>query len=207
MTRGAVWPRVLALAGWLYLLTPVTAPAQRAHSASKPDTAQAPETNDELQPDTLPTMPRGMTVAVLREGDSLFHGRGGCFACHGSEAEGLPAAGDGFTAGLSYVQPNWQAIAQLIAHGLDDVETRSPIRMPPRGARDDLTDSEIQAVAAYVWAIAQTHGEPWPGGHSSHIAMLPPGATKGTAGLYEARSRRLSPDARSPSTSTMANQR
>jgi mono/diheme cytochrome c family protein len=167
----------------LLLLTLAVAPlaAQRQHAP------QQAQTNDEMQPNTLPHMPAGMTVDMLQRGDSLFHGAAGCFACHGSEAEGLPAAGDGFTAGLSFVQPDWKAIQDLIAHGLSDAETRAPIRMPARGARGDLSDAAIRDLAAYVWAIAQVHGEPWPGGHTLH--SLPPGATQGTAGLVERRGR------------------
>lgn len=40
--------------------------------------------------------------------------------------------------------------------------------MPARGAESNLTDDEIRHVAAYVWGISQTRGEPWPGGHQSH---------------------------------------
>jgi mono/diheme cytochrome c family protein len=152
--------------------------ASRAHAQVQPA-----QTNDEMQPSTLPVLPYGMSIQQIVHGDSLFHGRGGCFACHGAEAQGLPAAGDGFTTGLNYVQAKWQDIAQLIARGLPDALTRAPIRMPARGARGDLTNDELRAVAAYVWAISQTHGEPWPGGHTGHEGMLPPGATKGTAGL------------------------
>lgn len=135
---------------------------------------------DEMQPDTLPTLPPGMTVEMLRQGDSLFHGRGGCFGCHGIEGQGLPAAGDAVTVELDYVAYNWRSIDSLIASGMPDALTRSPIAMPARGARGDLTAEDIRRVAAYVWAISQTHGEPWPGGHALHIGMVPLGSTAGT---------------------------
>lgn len=147
----------------------------------------APQTNDEVQPSKLPSLPKGITLEMLVRGDALFHGRGGCFACHGSEAQGLPAAGDAITTGLSYAQPQIADISEVIEHGLSDALTRSPIRMPARGARGDLSDAEIRELAAYVWAISKVHGEPWPGGHADHSAMLPPGATRGTAGLVQKR--------------------
>ena len=53
--------------------------------------------------------------------------------------------------------------------------------MPPRGGKSDLTPDETRAIAAYVWAISQTRGEPWPGGHATHASMVPPGSTAGTA--------------------------
>jgi mono/diheme cytochrome c family protein len=135
---------------------------------------------DEMQPDTLPALPPGMTIAMLQAGDSLFHGRAGCFGCHGIEGQGLPAAGDALSVGLDYVAYNWRSIDSLIASGIPDALTRSPIAMPARGARGDLTAEEIRRVAAYVWAISQTHGEPWPGGHASHAGMAPVGSTAGT---------------------------
>ena len=150
---------------------------------SKPD-ARQPDispTNEDLQPDHLPPLPFGVTVADLVEGDRIFHSSGGCFACHGAEGEGLPAAGAPVTTGLAYVQLDVTQIAKLITDGLPDANTRSPIAMPPRGARGNLTRQEIDRVAEYVWAIAQVRGEPWPGGHASHFHLIPPGSTLGTA--------------------------
>ena len=129
----------------------------------------------------LPPLPTGMTVDMLVRGDELFHGRAGCFACHGSEAQGLPAAGDGITSSLAYARHEWGSIDSLIRAGIPDAITRSPIAMPARGARGDLTSEETQRLAAYVWAISVVRGEPWPGGHTSHAGMAPPGSTKGTA--------------------------
>lgn len=138
-------------------------------------------TNEDLQPTHLPPLPYGVADSDLVEGDRIFHSTGGCFACHGAEGEGLPAAGSGITTGLAYVQPDVPSIAKLIADGLPDEYTRAPIAMPPRGARGNLTPHEIGVVADYVWAIAQTRGEPWAGGHTSHFHLIPPGSTSGTA--------------------------
>ncbi|CAN5882373.1 hypothetical protein BH11GEM1_BH11GEM1_22770 [soil metagenome] len=151
---------------------------------AKPDNASlraGSSTNEELQPAQLPTLPPGMTTDVLADGDRIFHSTGGCFACHGAEGEGLPAAGAAITTGLAYVPIDVKAIATLIAQGLPDADTRSPIAMPPRGARGNLTPVEIEHVASYVWVISQTRGEPWPGGHASHFRLIPPGSTSGTA--------------------------
>lgn len=150
---------------------------------SKPD-AQQPgvsPTNEDLQPAVLPPLPFGVADSDLVAGDRIFHSTGGCFACHGAEGEGLPAAGSAITTGLAYVQPDVASIATLIADGLPDEYTRSPIAMPPRGARGTLTPHEIGLVADYVWAIAHVRGEPWPGGHTSHFHLIPPGSTSGTA--------------------------
>lgn len=139
------------------------------------------KTHDDLQPATLPPLPAGMTLADIVRGDSVYHGKGACFACHGLEAEGRPAAGDALTVSLAWAQYDWRSIDSLIDAGIPQTITRSPIPMPPRGGRSDLTDGEVQSVAAYIWAISQTRGEPWPGGHPSHGTMVPAGADQGTA--------------------------
>jgi mono/diheme cytochrome c family protein len=138
-------------------------------------------TNEEGQPPKLPKLPAGMTLDLIRAGDSLFHGKGNCFACHGADATGLPDAGSALTVGLNFVPTEWRPIDSLIGVGIPDAITRSAIRMPPRGGKSDLTPDETRAIAAYVWAISQTRGEPWPGGHESHAAMEPPGSTAGTS--------------------------
>jgi mono/diheme cytochrome c family protein len=159
--------------------------AQQAPRAAEKTTKTRPsyavETNEELQSAVLPTLPVGMTIEMLVRGDELFHGRAGCFACHGAEAQGLPAAGDGITTALFYARHEWASIDSLIRVGIPDAITRSPIAMPARGARGDLTQEETQRLAAYVWAISVVRGEPWPGGHATHAGMAPPGSTKGTA--------------------------
>lgn len=160
-------------------------------AAARPGAAQAPTpgdtatrglpTDEEGQPPKLPPLPPNMTLELIRDGDGLFHGKGNCFACHGADATGLPDAGSALTRGLNFVPTEWRPIDSLIAAGIPEAIARSAIRMPPRGGKSDLTSGEMRAIAAYVWAISQSRGEPWPGGHVTHAAMVPPGATTGTA--------------------------
>ena len=180
-----------AAAGALLVLSPSALWAQGEHvqQANAQRERASVETHDELQPATLPPLPKGMTIATIVQGDSIYHGKGNCFACHGAEAEGLPAAGDALTVSLNWAQYDWASIDSLIDHGIPQQLTRSPIQMPPRGGKSNLTDDETRRVAAYIWAISQTRGEPWPGGHASHESMVPPGATKGTATRALIRSR------------------
>ena len=177
--------------------TPIAAHAQRSSRAGARIVATFEvETNDELQPATLPALPPGMTIDKIVDGDRLFHARGGCFACHGAEAQGLPSAGDGITSALFYARHEWKSLDSLITVGIPDVLTRSPIAMPARGARGDLTESEINHLAAYVWAISAVRGEPWPGGHASHGGMVPWGSTKGTAPIRPVRPNGITPQRR-----------
>lgn len=139
------------------------------------------ETNEEGQPASLPTLPPAMTLDLIRSGDSLFHGKGNCFACHGADATGLPDAGSALTMGLNFVPLEWRPIDSLITAGIPDPITRSAIAMPGRGGKSDLAPEETRAIAAYVWAISQVRGEPWPGGHETHASMIPVGSTTGTS--------------------------
>ncbi|HJQ10657.1 MAG TPA: cytochrome c [Gemmatimonadaceae bacterium] len=148
--------------------------AQPAHP-QKTGNGTPSKTHDDLQPPTLPPLPAGMTIQMIVAGDSIYHGQGNCAACHGIEAQGLPAAGDALTVGLNYAQPKWESIDSVIYLGIPERLTRSPIQMPPRGGRSDLTPEQVRRVAAYIWAISQTRGEPWPGGHQTHFAMTPLG--------------------------------
>ncbi len=167
--RRPILPRGRAIAILAMLLPTALVAQQSTRGAEKPRARYTVETNEDLQPTVLPTMPYGMTVDMLVEGDRLFHGKGGCVNCHGSEAQGLAARGKTLTAGVQYVPAgDWNALDSLINVGLPDGMTRSPIAMPARGQHGDLGVEETRAVAAYVWAISQTKGEPWSGGHALH---------------------------------------
>ena len=128
------------------------------------------DTDEDAQPRTLPRLPSGMTTQMIVQGDSIFHGKGGCVTCHGPDAGGMPASGSAITRGLGFIPPEWRPIDSLITAGIPEAITRSPIAMPPRGAQSNLTPEETRLIAAYVWAITHVRGEPWPGGHRTHAA-------------------------------------
>lgn len=127
------------------------------------------DTDEEAQPDSLPPLPFGMTFDMIRDGDRLYRGKGGCVNCHGTEEQGLAGRGKTLTAGLHFLPPgDWRGVDSIIAVGLPDAVTRSPVAMPARGQHGDLDAEEMRAIAAYVWAVSSVRGEPWPGGHTSH---------------------------------------
>jgi mono/diheme cytochrome c family protein len=156
---------LFALGLWLF---PTFGAAQERGRA--PARADASDLNEDGQAAKLPALPRGMTLDLIREGDALFRGKGGCTTCHGPDGGGMPASGSGITAGLNFVPNEWGPIDSLIKTGVPEPATRTPILMPPRGAASNLTDDESRRIAAYVWAISQVRGEPWPGGHKTHEA-------------------------------------
>lgn len=123
---------------------------------------------DRWQPKSLPSLPSGVTLAMIRAGDSVFHGKGGCNTCHGPDAFGMPNSGSALTLGLGFIPIEPRAIDSLVTAGIPEAITRTSIAMPPRGVASNLTPDETRQVAAYVWAIAHTADEPWPGGHRTH---------------------------------------
>ena len=125
--------------------------------------------DEDGQKPMLPPLAPGMTLGQIVEGDSLFHGKGGCEDCHGSEGQGLPARGKTLTSAIHFVPVgDWSALDSLILVGMAEGRTRSPVAMPARGLHGDLKASEARAIAAYIWAISQVKGEPWTGGHKLH---------------------------------------
>ena len=136
------------------------------------------QTDEDGQPANLPALPSGMTQAMIRQGDSLYHGKAGCNTCHNNSGTGVPAGGSGLTGGLAHIPTDWRAIDSLVTEGLPESKTRTPVAMPGRGAQSNLTPEETRLVSAYVWAIATVRGEPWrPGGRERTRAQIgAPGA-------------------------------
>jgi cytochrome c5 len=161
---------------WLLLFGLLAAPAAAAQEQgdARMTRGAAVDTHEDGQPRKLPSLPSGMTLTMIRQGDSLFHGKGGCVTCHGQEANGMPNMGSALTGGLLFIPPQWSVIDSAIQAGVPEPLTRTTNAMPARGARSDLTPEESRLIAAYVWASSQTRGEPWPGGHSTHGAPVSP---------------------------------
>lgn len=93
------------------------------------------------------------TPALIARGDSVFHGSGNCYACHGSKAEGL--------VGPSLVDAEWihskgtaEEIATQVMKGVSKEESKSGIPMPPKGG-STISDADVKAVAAYVHSLSQ----------------------------------------------------
>jgi mono/diheme cytochrome c family protein len=93
------------------------------------------------------------TPALIARGDSVFHGPGNCYACHGSKAEGL--------VGPSLVDAEWihskgtmEEIAAHVATGIPKEQSKSGIPMPAKGG-SNISDDDVKAVAAYVHSLSQ----------------------------------------------------
>jgi mono/diheme cytochrome c family protein len=90
--------------------------------------------------------------AAVALGDSLFHSKGNCYACHGANAQGA--------VGPSLIDAEWihsdgsyDAIVKQITTGVTAEQSKSKIPMPPMGGAQ-ITDDEVKAVAAYVYSLS-----------------------------------------------------
>ncbi|MES2522671.1 MAG: cytochrome c [Gemmatimonadota bacterium] len=103
-----------------------------------------------------PALPAAVTPANVALGDSLFNS-GGCQRCHGQKGVGAPngPALDG----QKWVQlqtGSFEEIVGIITTGVPATAIKDPTRknaMRPRGGNMQLTDPQIQAVAAYVYTL------------------------------------------------------
>jgi mono/diheme cytochrome c family protein len=96
--------------------------------------------------------PAGVTPAAITQGDSIFHGKGNCYACHGSNAEGT--IGPNLTdAEWIHSDGSYDAIVKQVTTGVPKEASKTGIVMPPRGG-STITDDEVKAVAAYVYSLS-----------------------------------------------------
>jgi cbb3-type cytochrome c oxidase subunit III len=97
-------------------------------------------------------LPTGVTEGMVRLGENLFLGKGGCALCHGTDATGLlgPDLTDDewLDAKGSYL-----TIGRIIVRGVPAEESTRGVAMPPRGG-SDISPRDIERAAAYVWYLS-----------------------------------------------------
>ena len=104
-----------------------------------------------------PSVPAGVTPASIAMGDSIFN-TGACQRCHGLKGVGAQN-GPSLVAGpWLHSTGKFEEIAAVITTGvartaLNDQTRRFP--MNPRGGPMNLSDDQVNAVAAYVYSISR----------------------------------------------------
>ena len=94
-----------------------------------------------------------VTPALITKGDSVYHGPGNCYACHGTKGEGL--VGPNLTdAEWIHSKGTYDEIDAQINHGVTKEESKSGIPMPPKGG-STISDEDVKACAAYVHSLSQ----------------------------------------------------
>ena len=141
---------------------PAAAPAPRVAGL----TSGEPGPPEGMHPDAGRTVlaslpvPPGATADQVALGDRIFHGEvdgGTCTGCHGSDARGSPQAPSLIDGKWLHSDGSLQRITRTIMDGVPKPKNYE-VPMPPRGGAP-LTDSEVTAVAAYVWAISHPDGK------------------------------------------------
>ena len=140
---------------------PITpAPAVAAATSGEPSPPEGTHPDAGRTMLALLPVPAGATKDEVALGDRIFHGEaagGTCTGCHGSDAKGSRQA-------PSLVNGHWvqsdgslTSIEQVIANGVPKPRNYSD-PMPPKGGAE-LSNSDVAAVAAYVWAISHPNGK------------------------------------------------
>ena len=136
-----------------------SAPLQAARKVATLSTADEVPPPEGIHPEagmqsaSLPTPP-GETPEAVALGGRIFRGEvagGTCAGCHGSDAGGGPIGAD-LTAGTwLWGDGSLASIKHTILVGVAKPKEH-PGAMPPKGGAD-LSDAQLDAVSAYVWAV------------------------------------------------------
>lgn len=93
-----------------------------------------------------------VTDAMIREGREVYHGPGGCAACHGENLGGGPIA-------PSLADDSWKhgdgspgAILHVVRTGVNGTAMMA--------LAGGISDEQARRVAAYVWAVSQGRASP-----------------------------------------------
>jgi mono/diheme cytochrome c family protein len=124
---------------------------QQAEEATPETTPVASEATPAAMP--AGELPEGVTAEMVAEGNTLFHGAGICFTCHGQDAKGVAGLGVDLTdAEWLHSDGSYDAIVNQIMHGVTATESKTGVAMPPKGG-SAITDEQVKAVAAYVYSL------------------------------------------------------
>lgn len=99
-------------------------------------------------------LPAGVTADMVAQGETIFHGQGICFTCHGQQGTGGPLAPSlNDQEWINIETGNFEEIVSLIQTGVPQpVEFQAP--MPPNGGAA-LNDEQRRQVAAYVYSLSR----------------------------------------------------
>jgi glucose/arabinose dehydrogenase/mono/diheme cytochrome c family protein len=138
--------------------------AQPVMAAPAPAGRQATSSREVLPPEgihpdagqqaaDLP-VPAGFTKEQVALGARVFHGEVGgatCAGCHGSDAKGSPVGADLTTGKWLWSDGSFKGIEATVKNGVPEPKEHNGA-MPPMGGVE-LSEADLQAVSAYVWAL------------------------------------------------------
>jgi glucose/arabinose dehydrogenase/mono/diheme cytochrome c family protein len=138
-----------------------------AAAPSVASVGKAPDPNvgppEGIHPDAGATaalpIPPGATAAQVALGERIFHGQadgGTCAGCHGLNAKGTPLGPDLTSGKWLWGSGDLADITRIITDGVASPKKYRSV-MPPMGGAQ-LSQSDVAAVAAYVWALGHRSG-------------------------------------------------
>jgi glucose/arabinose dehydrogenase/cytochrome c5 len=154
--HGRIW-RVTSYGSADAKIAPAPSPTVAAASSGNAEPPEGMHADASRSDTNALPVPAGATRDEVALGDRIFHGEaadGTCTGCHGSDAKGSPQAPSLVNGNWSFGDGSLKAIAQTITNGVPRPKNYSD-PMPPRGGAS-LSDSDVTAVAAYVWAISHS---------------------------------------------------
>jgi mono/diheme cytochrome c family protein len=102
-----------------------------------------------------PKVPPQVTAANVEKGQAIFKSAGLCFACHGPDAQGTAAAPKLIDRQFVHSDGSYDGIVAYLKKGVSKEDSKTGMAMPPRGG-SNISDDDVNLVAAYVWSIS--HG-------------------------------------------------
>jgi len=93
-----------------------------------------------------------ITEQLIRDGRAIFRGHGGCVACHGAKLEGIVGPTLRDHKWKDAANGDYAAIVRVITTGVPN----TVMVARPNG----ISDAQIAAVAAYVWAVSRGKAVP-----------------------------------------------
>ena len=132
------------------------APAPKGAASTGSAEARPPEgihPDAGRDPAALP-VPKGFTKAQVKLGNRIFHGDvadGTCGGCHGADGKGSPVAPDLTSGNWLWSDGSLQGLETTIKNGVPEPRAH-PGAMPPMGGVT-LSQADLDAVSAYVWAL------------------------------------------------------
>ena len=145
---------------WIGVVTLATAGWLMACGGDAGDTEEPAETPAETPapaPAPAPTgttgaAPEGATPEMVTAGQAIFTGKGMCMSCHGPTATGTPLAPNLTDIEWLNISGEYAEIQNLVRTCVP-APKQHPSPMPPMGGAQ-LTDQEIQQVAAFVYSLS-----------------------------------------------------
>jgi len=148
---------------WIAVVTLATAGWLTACGGDAGETDEMAEDTTPEQPSPAPApapgntgggqAPEGATPEMVAQGQQIFAGKGNCFTCHGPQATGTPLAPNlTDSEWINITNGEWAEIQTVVRNGVPTPK-QHPSPMPPMGGAQ-LSDQEVQAVAAYVYSVS-----------------------------------------------------